>query len=266
MDMYAGPIVYLIIQILVLLPVTLWMEGGLSIAVLWPISKKLYTSSSKTRPSNDTAKEDIELETLRVEASTTDPLRVMHATKRFGRNVAVGNVTFGVRHGEVLALLGPNGAGKSTLVNMIQSELSSDSGNILLCGKDVRNPSAQQYLGVCPQHDALDLLSTQQHLEFFAHIKGVGHTRTNVDCIMKKLDLTPHANTSASKLSGGNKRKLSLAIALMGMPAIVVLDEPTTAMDAMAKRSFWQIVESLAPDHSILLTVSNLQRESHNKT
>lgn len=98
-------------------------------------------------------------------------------------------------------------------------------------------------------------MTTEEHLLFYARVKGVRDPKRNAKCIMAKLGLSPHKNKMAAKLSGGNKRKLSLAIALMGMPSVLILDEPTTAMDALAKRAFWGIVRSVAQDRSILLTV-----------
>lgn len=98
-------------------------------------------------------------------------------------------------------------------------------------------------------------MTTMEHLLFYARVKGVHDPKRNTKCIMAKLGLSPHRNTMAAKLSGGNKRKLSLAIALMGMPSVLILDEPTTAMDALAKRAFWGIVRGVAQDRSILLTV-----------
>lgn len=98
-------------------------------------------------------------------------------------------------------------------------------------------------------------MNTREHLIFFARIKGVKNVKENVALVMARLGLTPHAKTLANKLSGGNKRKLSLAIAIIGAPPVLVLDEPTSAMDAVGKRAFWKIIKSIAPDHSILLTV-----------
>lgn len=109
---------------------------------------------------------------------------------------------------------------------------------------------------MCPQYDALDLLTVRQHLVFYAKIKGVKDINQNVSFIMNKLGLQAHSKTKAAKLSGGNKRKLSLAIALMGTPPVLVLDEPTTAMDAMVKRAFWKIIQSITPNRSVLITVS----------
>lgn len=111
---------------------------------------------------------------------------------------------------------------------------------------------------VCPQYDAMDLMSTRNHLIFYARVKGIRDVKANVDYLMAKLGLTAHARTQAAKLSGGNKRKLMLAIALMGTPSILVLDEPTSAMDAVAKRQFWKVIQEIAEDRSILLTVSLL--------
>lgn len=265
---YGGPILLLIVQILLLLGVFIFIEGDFS----------LFRKKSIDVPSDPETSiiytDEIEAERLRVEGNDSDLLRIVHLDKSFGSNNAVSDVTLGLPKGEVLALLGPNGAGKSTLVNLIQSDLSADSGHIFLCGEDSRTHNAQLHLGgkferfhiwspglmltfalVCPQYDAMDMLSTRQHLVFYARIKGIENAEANVDHIMARLGLTPYGKMSATKLSGGNKRKLSLAIALIGTPRVLVLDEPTSAMDAVAKRSFWRIIQSVAPQHSVLLTV-----------
>lgn len=98
-------------------------------------------------------------------------------------------------------------------------------------------------------------MNTRDHLYFYGRIKGIQKVKENVEYLMAKLDLTRHARTQASKLSGGNKRKLMLALALMGTPSILVLDEPTSAMDAVAKRQFWKVIQEIAKDRSVLLTV-----------
>lgn len=265
MDAYGGPILYLVLQVIWLGILSVWVDGGLPyIPFLYFFKRK----STTPRPTTSTTElvdlaavgqDDVRAEAMRTARADTDLLRVRNVTKRFGANVAVEDVTFGLSPGEVLALLGPNGAGKSTLVNMIQSELATTHGDVLLCGQDARSLSARKYLGVCPQHDCLDLLSARQHLTLYARIKGVRDVKANVAYIMERLGLTPHARTMAAKLSGGNKRKLSLAIALMGVPPVLALDEPTTAMDAMAKRSFWRLIESIAHDHSILLTTHSME-------
>ena len=114
---------------------------------------------------------------------------------------------------------------------------------------------------VCPQYDGLDLMNTREHLSFYARVKGIKDVKRNVDLIMSMLGLTEQALTAATKLSGGNKRKLTLATALIGTPQILVLDEPTSAMDAVAKRSFWRAIHSIAPGRCILLTVREISDE-----
>lgn len=265
MDAYGGPILYLVLQVIWLGVLSVWVDGGLPYIPLLHLLKRKHTAAASSDSSTElrdlaaTGQDDVRAEATRTLDTESDLLRVLNVTKRFGSNVAVDDVTFGLSPGEVLALLGPNGAGKSTLVNMIQSEFASTRGTIYLCGQDSRSLSARKHLGVCPQHDCLDLLSTRQHLTLYARIKGVRNVKDNVASLMERLDLAPHARTMAAKLSGGNKRKLSLAIALMGMPPVLVLDEPTTAMDAMAKRSFWRLIESIANDHSILLTTHSME-------
>jgi ABC-type multidrug transport system ATPase subunit len=101
------------------------------------------------------------------------------------------------------------------------------------------------------------MLTVEEQLQFFAHVKGVAKFNVNLDvtAIMSLLGLTSEAHKRVSKLSGGNKRKLMLAIAIVGLPDLVILDEPTSAMDSVAQRSFWRLISSISPGTSIVLTV-----------
>ncbi|RDA88905.1 hypothetical protein CP532_5458 [Ophiocordyceps camponoti-leonardi (nom. inval.)] len=259
---FGGPILYLVIQAAVLLLVMIWIEGDLALFRRRPRGGSSSSSNEKETPEIDDKKRPsraVEVETERVDKSESDLMRALHVSKRFGRKQALDDVTLGVVEGEVMALLGPNGAGKSTLVNIIQTELSADEGRVLLLGNDSRTREAQKHIGVCPQFDALDIMSTRKHLEFYARIKGITDVTANVDAIMAKLGLTPYAAMQASKLSGGNKRKLSLAIALMGMPPVLILDEPTSAMDAIAKRAFWSLIRPMTANCSVLLTTHSME-------
>ncbi|RDA94986.1 hypothetical protein CP533_0160 [Ophiocordyceps camponoti-saundersi (nom. inval.)] len=254
---FGGPILYLIIQAAVLLLVMIWLEGDLALFRRRPRSvgeKETTVTEDDKRPS-----QQVEVETERVEKSESDLMRALHVSKRFGRKQALEDVTLGLLEGEVMALLGPNGAGKSTLVNIIQTELSADEGKVLILGNDARTREAQKHIGVCPQFDALDMMTTRKHLEFYARVKGISDVKANVNGIMGKLGLTPYASMQASKLSGGNKRKLSLAIALMGMPPVLILDEPTSAMDAVAKRAFWSLIRPMTAKCSVLLTTHSME-------
>ncbi|KAM5356058.1 hypothetical protein ACJ41O_002704 [Fusarium nematophilum] len=254
---YGGPILYLALQVMVLLLIIIWIEGD--IALFRSKGGRAASPIDTEKGAHGTTSEEVKAEESRVEDAESDLLRALHLSKSFKSNKAVDDVSFGLPQGDVMALIGPNGAGKSTLVNLIQSELSPDAGKVLLRGQDARTRSAQKYLGVCPQYDALDLMNTRDHLSFYARIMGIKDVNSNVEHLMKRLNLTPHAHTLATKLSGGNKRKLSLAIALMGKPPVLVLDEPTSAMDAVAKRAFWKIIQEITPNRSLLLTTHSME-------
>lgn len=140
---YGSPILYLVIQVVVLLFLIIWIEGDLSLFRRngLPVVKHDDEKAGAVRTIEVQAEKD------RVEKSEDDFLRILSLDKSFGSNHAVNDVSLGISKSEVLALIGPNGAGKSTLVNMIQSELSPDHGKILLCGEDSRTRSAQKFLG-----------------------------------------------------------------------------------------------------------------------
>ncbi|EGY16136.1 ATP-binding cassette sub-family A member 9 [Verticillium dahliae VdLs.17] len=107
--------------------------------------------------------------------------------------------------------------------------------------------------------DALDKITARQQLEFYARIKGIKDMKRDVDFVMARVGLTPHASRLTHKLSGGNKRKLSLAIALLGNPEVLILDEPSSAMDAIAKREMWKMLSSITPGRSVLLTTHSME-------
>ena len=168
--------------------------------------------------------------------TSNDCLRVIHVTKSFGKNTAVENLTFGIAKDEVFALLGPNGAGKSTTISLIRGDIqpSRNGGQIFVDDILVSKHRAQarSHLGVCPQFDAVDTLTVTEHLQFYARVRGVSDVEHNVRAVIRAVGLQNFTSRMAAQLSGGNKRKLSLAIALMGNPAVLLLDEPSSGMDA----------------------------------
>ncbi|XP_058083562.1 ABC transporter A family member 1 isoform X2 [Magnolia sinica] len=165
--------------------------------------------------------------------------------------VAVQSLTFSVQEGECFGFLGTNGAGKTTTLSMLTGEDCPSDGTAYIFGSDIcLNPrAARQHIGYCPQFDALlEFLTVQEHLELYARIKGVPEMRMR-DVVEEKLmefDLWKHANKPSYSLSGGNKRKLSVAIAMIGDPPIVILDEPSTGMDPIAKRFMWEVIARLS--------------------
>lgn len=253
---YGGPILILCLQILLFSLLLILTDRDLSLPAIFKRQRKDNMDEAGLAPQGA-----ISDEVVRVKQSESDLLRLIHVSKSFKSTVAVDDVSLGLGQGEILALLGPNGAGKTTIVNMIRGEFKPDSGNIYLKDVDVHKNTrlAQRSLGVCPQFDALDLLTARQHLEFYARIKGVKNVKGAVNSVMAKVGLTPHASKAASKLSGGNKRKLSLGIALIGNPDVLLLDEPSSSMDAAAKRAMWKILADIAPGRSLLLTTHSME-------
>ncbi|KAG9768783.1 putative ABC transporter, partial [Aureobasidium melanogenum] len=256
LTLFGGPILYLIVQSFFLFGLLLWWDSGSSLR--W-LKRKQQEAQVED---NATVEPELSNELTRV-TSSRDGLRVLHVTKQFGKNVAVDNVTFGVPHGEVFALLGPNGAGKSVTISMIRGDIkpSRRDGDILVENISViqHRAQARARLGVCPQFDAIDTMTVAEHLLFYAKIRGVSDPRHNVDAAMRAVGLEEYAGRMASRLSGGNKRKLSLGIALMGNPSVLLLDEPSSAMDVASKRVMWRTLESVVPGRSLVLTTHSME-------
>ncbi|CAL5423286.1 unnamed protein product [Camellia sinensis] len=248
-----------------------WNVTGASICYLaaescWESMKKIFqrTSSSYTEPLLESSSTyvaidpdedvDVQAERNRVLSDSTDNAiiylhnlwKVYHGTK-----VAVRSLTFSVQEGECFGFLGTNGAGKTTTLSMLSGEERPSDGTAFIFGKDISsNPkAARRHIGYCPQFDALlEFLTVREHLELYARIKGVPDYNLE-DVVMEKIvefDLLKHANKPSFSLSGGNKRKLSVAIAMIGDPPIVILDEPSTGMDPIAKRFMWEVISRLS--------------------
>jgi ABC-type multidrug transport system ATPase subunit len=209
-----------------------------------------------------TAEPDLAAEITRVESSTSG-LRAKHLTKSFGDVLAVDDITFGISPSTVFALLGPNGAGKSTIISLIRGDLRPDhrGGDVFVEGisVDANRTAARRHLGVCPQFDAMDSMTVEEHLRFYARARGVADVRRNVDTIITAVGLTPYRERMAQKLSGGSKRKLSLGIALMGNPAVLLLDEPSSGMDAASKRVMWRTLEAVTRGRGMLITTHSME-------
>jgi ATP-binding cassette, subfamily A (ABC1), member 3 len=254
--LYGGPILYLILQSFFLFGLLLWWDSG---PLLRRLRKRFRSADAEDKP---TAEAEVSNELTRV-ASSRDGLRVMNVTKQFKSNIAVDDVTFGVPRSEVFALLGPNGAGKSTIISLIRGDIqpSRQGGDIFVEDVSVAKNRAQarSHLGVCPQFDAMDTMTVLEHLNFYARIRGVPDPTQNVNEVMRAVGLQPYANRMAAKLSGGNKRKLSLGIALMGNPSVLLLDEPSSGMDAASKRVMWRTLASVVPGRSLVLTTHSME-------
>ena len=256
-SVYGACILYLIMQSAIFLTVLIWWDSGYKPAFL---TRKQH----REQDAEETEEVDPEVfaEAKRVDSSN-DELRVLHASKIFGDNVAVNDITFGVPRGEVFALLGPNGAGKSTTMNMIRGDTrpTGRSSDIRIEDKSIiaQRAAARINLGVCPQHDAMDQMTAIEHLRFYARARGVPDVEDNVAKVIHAVGLEPFKTRMAFKLSGGNKRKLSLGIALMGNPSVILLDEPSSGMDAASKRIMWRTLQSISAGRSLVLTTHSME-------
>ena len=258
--LYGGPILYLILQSAFLFLFLLWHDSA---SLLDRLRRK--THKSPDTESSTPLDPSIVQEIHRVTTNTTDGLRALHLTKTFGTTTAVQDITFGVPRSSVFALLGPNGAGKSTTISMIRGDikpsLTSGGGDVFVENHPISKSraTARNSLGVCPQVDACDQMTVTEHLTFYARVRGVERVAQNVEEGLRAVGLAPFANRMAAQLSGGNKRKLSLAIALMGNPAVLLLDEPSSGMDVCAKRIMWRTLASIVPGRSLVLTTHSME-------
>lgn len=182
--------------------------------------------------------------------------------KRFGQQQVLNGFSLQVARGEVVGLLGPNGCGKSTVLNIICQLLQADAGQVQLMGQSVieQSTSARARIGYCSQESALypDLFP-QENIQFFARLYGVpAEQRTaRVADLMERFGLAPYANTRAGKLSGGWQQRLSLAVALVHSPELLVLDEPTAAVDLEARMDLWRLIEDLRDSGTTILLTSH---------
>nr|CAH7743826.1 unnamed protein product [Callosobruchus chinensis] len=174
---------------------------------------------------------------------------------------AVNGVNLTIYEGHITAILGHNGAGKTTLFNILTGLTAPTAGTAYIFGYDVRDPNDMDQIrrmtGVCPQHDILfDNLTPKEHLEFFAAVKGIhpNLVESEVMRTLRDIDLTDKANSSAKHLSGGQKRKLSIGIAVIGDPKIIILDEPTAGVDPYSRRHMWSVLQNRRHGKVILLT------------
>eukprot|EP01083_Nonionella_stella_P157141 509808_1 len=172
---------------------------------------------------------------------------------------AVRGVNLSFYRGQILALLGHNGAGKSTTISMMTGILRPDSGGVRVFGQEFRDnvDEIRTKMGVCPQHDLLfEYMTVDEHLYFFGGIKGVPIDLIDEEAnsLMTRLGINHCRKNWAGRLSGGERRKLSVAISLIGKPEVVYLDEPTAGMDPFSRRCVWELLNEEKQKRVIILT------------
>lgn len=190
-------------------------------------------------------------------------LQVEGLTKRYGELIAVKNLSLAVNEGEVFGFLGPNGAGKTTSINMMCGLLKPDAGRVLVHGRLIANGDAdvRARVGVCPQNVVVwERLTCIEQLQFVGEMYGLAGSiaRQRGDQLLEQLDLIDKRNTQARMLSGGMRRRLSLVLALVHDPDIVVLDEPEAGLDPQSRIKVRDHIRSLARQKTVILTTHNM--------
>uniref|UniRef100_A0A3Q0SWA0 P-type phospholipid transporter n=1 Tax=Amphilophus citrinellus TaxID=61819 RepID=A0A3Q0SWA0_AMPCI len=199
---------------------------------------------------------------------SNDILRVRDLSKTYIGTIipAVDQICVGVSPGECFGLLGVNGAGKTTTFKMLTGDISVTSGEASVAGYSILTNilDVHQNMGYCPQFDAIDeLLTGREHLHLYARLRGVPESEIGrvAEWAIQKLGLSEYAGQSAGTYSGGNRRKLSTAIAMIGCPALVLLDEPTTGMDPLSRRFLWNSIMSVIQDKRAVVLTSHSMEE-----
>lgn len=191
-------------------------------------------------------------------------ISIKNLVKRFGNRVAVDNLCLDINEGELLALLGMNGAGKTTTLNILSGLLTADDGDAFVFGESIKTniQKIKGLLNMSLQETAVaENLTVEENLEFVCRVYGFdkNQTATMVDQIMSQFALSDRQKDKASKLSGGYKRRLSIAMALVTKPKVVFLDEPTLGLDVVARRELWQVIKQLKGKTTIILTTHYLE-------
>lgn len=183
--------------------------------------------------------------------------------KTFKDKEVLKGVDFEVQRGEIFALLGSNGAGKTTAVNILSTLMKPDGGEVCICGLDVqRQPEhVRQSISLTGQFAALDGMQTgRENLMMIAKLRGVSNPAQVTDNLLARFNLTDAANRQADKYSGGMKRRLDIAMSLIGIPTVIFLDEPTTGLDPEARIKVWDTIKELSEGGTtILLTTQYLE-------
>ncbi|XP_065310568.1 phospholipid-transporting ATPase ABCA3-like isoform X2 [Dermacentor albipictus] len=182
--------------------------------------------------------------------------------KTFGNTVALNKVNMTIHKAQVTILLGHNGAGKTTLMSIFTGLIRPDSGAVTLGGRTMSASEVRKNMAFCPQFDAFfDDLTVSDHLTYFGLLKGMRSStiNTNITTLLRTMQLSDKADALPRQLSGGMKRKLSIAIALITKPQILILDEPTVGLDPDTRRVIWKVLQELRINTTVLLSTHDME-------
>ena len=198
-------------------------------------------------------------------ALKVEKLTKIYSTKSSNKIVALNNLNLEVKEGEIFGLLGPNGAGKTTFLNILAGTVIKNYGNVNVWGYDLdRNPrQVRSSIGIVPQEVNLDaFFSPYKLLELQAGLYGIAKKDRITDIILKLVSLEKQANSYARSLSGGMKRRLLIAKAMVHQPPIIILDEPTAGVDVNLRQNLWENVKSLNSQGVTIILTTHLMYEA----
>ena len=182
-------------------------------------------------------------------------IEVKNISKKFEDKIVLDNISFTIEEGDIFGLIGPNGAGKSTLINIMTGLLDPNNGNISIGGFDIKKESlkAKEFLGLVPQELALmETISAYDNLEFFGSLYGLKGKvlKERIGYALDITGLSEKRKDKVKKFSGGMKRRLNLAAAIMHEPKILILDEPTVGIDPQSRNHIFQFIKSINRENS----------------
>lgn len=186
-------------------------------------------------------------------------------SKSFGKQTVLHSVNLTVKPGEIIGLIGPSGAGKSTAIKVLLGMEKGDGGQALVLGTKMPNREILGRIGYMAQSDALyENLSAQENLIFFGKMRGIktAALQAEIEYVAQVVDLTNHLSKRVSGYSGGMKRRLSLAIAMLGRPELMILDEPTVGIDPALRRNIWVELAKIRDEGRSILVTTHVMDEA----
>ncbi|KAF6019161.1 hypothetical protein EB796_022529 [Bugula neritina] len=261
--------VFLVIQCIFCWLIIVLIETEILVKLIYKIRPKVVVSSDE---SNLTLDRDVADEKKKIlsetpeQAAQNNQVLISGLTKYFGDHKAVEDIYISIPKGECFGLLGVNGAGKTTTFRMLTGDESISGGTAYMNGKNIRTDihSVQKTIGYCPQFDALiDQMTGEEMLYMYGRLRGIPEKSIGpiANELINSLLLTKHSKKLTKEYSGGNKRKLSTAIALIGDSPIIFLDEPTTGLDPVARRMLWKTLNRNRESGKTLILTSHSMEE-----
>jgi ATP-binding cassette subfamily A (ABC1) protein 1 len=268
MDVVGWPCLYMFLETVVYFGIVMLIEKILAT----PALLSYFVRGQQVTDPPHADDEDVAAEKVRLQPENTenkDVVKVRGLRKEFHfwsrpAKVAVKDMWFGIHEGECFGFLGINGAGKTTTLQMLTGAEYPTLGAATLKGFDImtQQQELRRHMGYCPQFDALiETLTGRETLFLYARIKGVPEAKVGayVNAMIQRIGLTDYADRPCGGYSGGNKRKLSVGVALIGNPSVIFLDEPSTGMDPGAKRFMWDLIAATNAGRSLILTTHSLE-------